>query len=198
MASGKRREMDWTTAWSAMVPVYGLAILFAAVHPLFAVPIWVIFLVYAFKVLGGARAADDPWRGRGSPRPYLFTFVASLVVQWTSVAALSPDAGSSLVVSALVGTVVALSLAAYFVAASAPPRVRDERLWLRAGVAAGIASALLLPAAEFGSYGSTPQESLVVLLLRLALSVGSLAGFLLASRAVGRRVPAVAHKVPHR
>lgn len=196
MGSASRRGMDWPTAWGAMLPVYGLAILLAAVHPLFAVPIWVIFLVYAFKVLDGARGAVDPWRGRGSPRPYLIAFVAALVVQGTSVATLSPDAGSSLVVSALLSTVVALSLVAYFVAASAPPRVRDERLWLQAGVAAGIASALLLPVATFGPYGSTSQESVVIFLLRLALSVGSLAGFFLALRAAGRRAPAVARKVP--
>ncbi len=193
MASSSRRGMDWPTAWSGIVPVYGFAILLDAVYPLFAVPIWIIFLIYAIKVINGARAAEDPWRGRASPRRYLLPFVAGIIVQDLSLATLAAG-GLSGVISAMLGTLVALGAAAWFVAASAPPRIRDERRWLWLGAGSEILSALVLPATLVGSL-SAAFDSPAIFLTRLLLAAISLAGFLLASHFASRQTPAVARKV---
>lgn len=190
MASSARPDMDWPTAWSALVPVYGLAVLLDAVFAPFAALVWVIFFLYARKVLDGARLAEDPWRGGASPRRYLLPFVAGLVVQVASYAGLTPSP-SSASVSAILGTIVALAAASVFVAASAPPGVREARTWLGIGVGAEILSAVVFSVAVFMPF--PPGQGLLV---RLALAGTSVAGFVIASHAGAKRTPVVARKAP--
>jgi len=194
MVASTRRGMSWPTAWAGVLPVYGLAILIDAVFPLFAVPIWVIFLIYAGKVVSGARAAEDPWRGRPSPGRFLLPVIAGIAVEDVGLATLSVF-GASGVVTAIAGTIVGLSAAAWFVAASAPPGVRDERRWLGLGIGAGILNALALPATLVGPFAAV-SDTLVILVARLLLAGASFGGFLLASRSAARRRPVVARKVP--
>jgi len=194
MVASTRRGMSWPTAWAGVLPVYGLAILIDAVFPLFAVPIWVIFLIYAGKVVSGARAAEDPWRGRPSPGRILLPVIAGIVAEDLGLATLSVS-GASGVVTAIAGEIVGLSAAAWFVAASAPPGVRDERRWLGLAVGAGILNALALPVTLVGPLAAV-SDTLAILVVKLLLAGISVAGFVLASRSAARRGPVVARKVP--
>jgi len=190
MAPSAGPGMDWPTAWSALVPVYGLAVLLDAVFAPFAVLVWLIFFLYARKVLDGARLAEDPWRGGAAPRRYLLPFVAGLVVQVASYAGLTPSP-SSAAVSAILGTLVALAAASLFVAASAPPGVREARAWLAIGVGAAVLSAVVFSVALF-----TPFAPGQALLMRLGLAGTSVGGFVIASHAGAWRGPVVARKAP--
>ena len=194
MVASTRRGMSWPTAWAGVLPVYGLAILIDAVFPLFAVPIWVIFLIYAGKVVSGARAAEDPWRGRSSPGRFLLPVIAGIAAEDLGLATLSVS-GASGVVTAIAGEIVGLTAAAWFVAASAPPGARDERRWLGLGVGAGVLNALALPVTLVGPLAAV-SDTLAILVVKLLLAGISVAGFVLASRSAARRGPVVARKVP--
>src|SRR3990172_9349256 len=112
MDAQPRRGPDWPTAWRALVPVYGLATVLHAIFSLFAAPIWVIFFFYARTVLDSARLAEDPWQGRGSPRPYLIAFVLALGAHLVAFALLPSTSSGSVLVTAMAGGVAALSLPA--------------------------------------------------------------------------------------
>ncbi len=179
--------MDWRTAWTGMVPVYGLAVLLDVVFPLFAVPIWAIFLIYAVKTLDGARMAEDPWRGRPTPRRFLLPIVVGIAVEDLSLVTLSL-VGASGVVTAVLGALVGLGSAAWFVGGSAPPGVREEQGWLRLGKMAALLNALALPATLVGPLSGL-SETPAILVIKLALAGSSVAGFLMASREGARRGP---------
>ena len=189
MATTPKRAMDWTTAWEALVPVYGLAVVAHAIHPLFSAPLWPIFGYHAYRVLDGARAAVDPWRGRGSPRPYMLTCFATVIVH------LATFATSVAGVTSTVSGAIALSTAAIFVRGSAPPQVRGARAAVQLGVVAMVLSSLVAPAAVFGVVPSEGADALLAFVGQLGLAVVSVAAFLLAGRASRRRAPLVARKV---
>jgi len=194
--SAPRRGLDWPSAWSALVPVYALAAVLHAIQPLFAALVWVIFVIYGRKVLDGARLAQDPWRGRGSPRPYLTSLGLALVVHLVSFAvALGGGGNIGTVVTAVVSLPIVLGLAALFVARTAPPGVRDERAWLRLGFGAEVAGGLIPSAYLFASLPTTGSDPLAASLAALGLTVVSIAAFFWAPRAAKRRAPSVARKV---
>lgn len=195
MASGTRRGMDWPTAWSALVPVYALAAILHAILPLFAALVWIIFAFYAVKVLQGARLAEDPWRGRGNPRLYLFTFVLIMVVHLGSAAVALGATDVRTAATALVTLPLALGLAAWFVARTAPPGVRDEIGLLWTGVGSEFAGALIAPVYVFENLPTGGSLPLLASLASLALTIVSIVAFFLASRRARRREPAVARKV---
>lgn len=188
-----RRGLDWPTAWSALVPVYGLAAILHALAPLFAAPVWFIFAFYAWKVLEGARRAEDPWRGRGSPRPYWLSFVVVMIVHLVGAASTLGPGGSALFAVATLP--IALGLAAWLVAATAPPGVREARGWLRAGVGAELLGALIPAGYVLGNLPATGPLLLVSLIATMLLAAVSVLGFGLASRARSGRAPSVARKV---
>ncbi len=194
MGSPSQRGMDWPTAWAGLVPVYGFAILVDVVFPLFAVPIWAIFLMYALKTLDGARMVRDPWQGRSTPRRLLLPIVVGIAVEDLGLVTLSAPSASGLV-TALLGALVGLGAAAWFVAGSAPPGVRDQHGWLRLGMAAALLNAFALPATLAGPLSGL-SDAAAILVIKLVLAGSSLAGFLLASREGARRGPVVARKLP--
>jgi len=194
--SASRRGMDWPSAWSALVPVYGLAAVLHAIQPLFAAVVWVIFLIYGRKVLDGARLAEDPWRGRGSPRPYLTSFGLALTVHLVTFAvALSGGGNLGTVVTAVFTMPIVLGLAALFVARTAPPSVRDERLWLRLGLATELAAGLIAPLYLAAALPTTGSGPLVASVGALGLTAVSIAAFLWAPRSARMRAPIVARKI---
>jgi hypothetical protein len=153
-------------------------------------------VIYGRKVLDGTRLAEDPWRGHGSPRPYLTSFALALVVHLVSFAvALAGSASLGTVVTAVFTIPIVLGLAALFVARTAPPGVREERLWLRLGLAAEIVAGLLAPIYFAASLLTTGSEPLVASAGTLGLTAVSIAAFLWASRSARRRAPIVARKV---
>lgn len=197
MASKPKRGMDWPTAWRALVPVYALGAILHAVFPLFAAPIWIIFFLYARMVLDGARLAEDPWRGHGSPRPYLVAFAFAMLLHLASFSLLQSTSSTSVLGSALVGGVAALTCAALFVAATAPPGVRERKAWIRAGAGFEILGALAGPTIILGVVRlSPPDQAVAVLAAPVSLAVLSSAGFLTAMRTAGRAAPAAARKAP--
>lgn len=189
MATTPKRAMDWTTAWEALVPVYGLAVVAHAIHPLFSAPLWLIFGYHAYRVLDGARAAADPWRGRGSPRPYMLTCFATVIVH------LATFATSVASVTSAVSGAIALSTAAIFVRGSAPPQVRGVLAAALFGVVAMVLSSLVAPAFAFDALPREGAGALLAFVGQLGLAVASVAAFLLAGRASRRRAPVVARKV---
>lgn len=150
MSTAPPRRMDWHTAWRAMVPVYGLALVLHAFFPLFAAPLWLIFLYYAYKVLDTARVAESPWSGRGSPRPYFYTSSVLLLANLIAFALIPQDPSGRMSLTAAVSGIAALALVAMFVAWSAPPGVRDRKGLIRLGLALSLGSAFLGPAIVFG------------------------------------------------
>ncbi len=191
-----RRGMDWPTAWSALVPIYGLAAILHAILPLFAALVWIIFAVYGVKVLQGARLAEDPWRGRGNPRLYLLTFLLVMAAHLGSAALVLGSSDDRNAATALVTLPLALGLAAWFVARTAPPGVRDETGWLWAGVGSEFLGAVLTPVYVFEGLPADGSLPLLTSLASLAPTVASIAAFLLAARRAARRAPTVARKVP--
>ena len=196
MDAQPRRGPDWPTAWRALVPVYGLATILHAIFSLFAAPIWVIFFLYARMVLDGARLAEDPWRGRGSPRPYLVAFVIAIAAHIVAFALLPSTSSGSLLATATGGGVAALSLAAIFVAATAPPGARDARGLLRLGASAEILGALSVPMILFVASLPADVEAVGLVALPVVLAVVSTAAFLIASRPRAAASASVARKAP--
>ncbi len=186
--------MDWVTAWKAGAPVYGLAVILHAVFPLFAVPIWIIFIIYGTKILQGARLAEDPWRGRGSPRSYLFVLPIALLVH-VPTAGLSATGVPEFAATAGVSGVAALASAAIFLAASAPPGVRDNKRWLRVGVGAEVVSALIAPAVVFGVVPLADPVVIAGSFVQIGLAGLSAVAFLTAGRSARHRTE-TAKKVP--
>ncbi|MGQ0798448.1 MAG: hypothetical protein ACT4OI_11405 [Methanobacteriota archaeon] len=189
MVGPPRRALDWTTAWEALVPVYGVAVISHAIHPLFSAPLWPIFGYYAYRVLDAARAAVDPWRGRGSPRPYMLTCFATVLVHLVTFAT------SVASVTSAVSGAVGLSTAAIFVRGSGPRQVREGRAIVLLGVVAMIVSSLVAPAYAFGAAPVEGTGTLLAVVGQLGLAAVSVAAFLLAGRAARRRAPVVARKV---
>jgi hypothetical protein len=182
--------MDWTTAWEGLVPTYGLAVVLHAIFPLWSVPVWPILGYYAYKVLGGARAAVDPWRSRGSPRPYLLTCFVTLIVHLVASASLSAA------VTAAVTGAVAVSTAALFVARSAPPNVRRVRPALVLAVVSMALSSLVAPGFAFGILAIEGGAALVAFAWQLILAIASVVMFSVAGRVAKHRAPVVARKTP--
>lgn len=190
MAAPPKRAMDWTTSWETLVPVYGLAVVTHAIHPLFSVPMWPIFGYYGYRVLDGARAAVDPWRGRGSPRPFMLTCFATIIVHLATIAI------SVVSVTSAVSGAVGLSTAAIFVRGSAPPQVRGGRAAVLLGVVAMALSSLAAPAFAFGALPIEGAGAFLAYVGQLGLAVVSVAAFLAAGLTARRRAPVVARKVP--
>lgn len=177
------------------MPVYALAAILHAVLPLFAALVWIIFAVYGVKVLQGARLAEDPWRGRGSPRLYLFTFALVMAVHLGTGAVSLGLADARAVATALVTLPVALGLAAWFVARTAPPGVRDERALLWLGVGAEVSGGLIPPVYVFGDLPTSGNVPVLASIGSFVLTVVSVAAFLVASRRGLRHAPAMARKI---
>lgn len=197
MASSERRGMDWPTAWRALLLVYALAVLLHIVYPLFAVPVWALFVIYAPKVLTGARLVRDPWGGRASPRIYLIAFVPLLAVALVTFALLSgtpqgdvPPLDVYLVYAMTV--LFALSLAAVYMVASAPPTARARRgllgLSLLAQVVSAFTQSTLLTA--FVPLGPTQEYGLAFF-----LSIASFLALFLADWIGREQTTAVARRV---
>jgi len=187
--------MDWTTAWRALLPVYGLAVVLHAFFPAFSVPVWAIYGYYGFKVLEGARTAERPWRGRGSPRPYLVSALLILVVHYLSLVSFVASESRPALALLAVSLVMGMGLVALFTAASAPPGIRDARGWIRAGFLAEVAASVVNPVVlgafvYLGNAGGLGMQGLAIV-----LSASSYGAFVMASRAASRRAPAVARKV---
>jgi len=187
--------MDWPTAWQAAVPVYGLAAILRAIFPLLSAPVWVIFVIYAYKILDGARMAEDPWRGRGSPRPYLLVAAATLFVHLATYATILSGGSSGGASTASVTGVLALAATLLFLIASAPPGIRERRVALRMAGVAAVAGAAVAPAFTFGAL---PTEGFVAFLAymgQIVLAAASFGALLLAGRrhsgatVVARKVP---------
>lgn len=185
--------MDWMTAWRALLPVYALAVGLHALFPLFAVPIWVIFGIYGFKVLASARMAEDPWRGRGSPRAYLVSFVPMLVLNFLVLLTASPSSLGGLLLYWL-SFLLSMGLAAGFVAASAPPNVRKERALMRGGVVAELGSAFIASGLAASLLPGGPSD-VALLLGAFGLAVLSFAIFTYAGLRARSRTTAVARRL---
>lgn len=200
MASTSRRGMDWPTAWSALVPIYALAAVLQAFFPPFAVPTWAVFVIYGLKVLDGARTVKDPWSGRSSPRAYLLAFVPILVLHLVAftVVAQTPE-GSVPPFGDLVlywfSLLVAVALAAVFVAASAPPHVRSQRWLVRGGVTAELLSGLLATGL-LTAVLPAPPSGLAVLVASVGAAILSYAAFSYAGHVGRERAVHVARRVP--
>ena len=200
MASTARRGMDWPTAWSALVPIYALAAVLQAFFPPFAVPTWAIFVIYGLKVLDGARTVKDPWAGRSSPRAYLIAFVPTLVLHLIAFTVIAQTAEGSLpafgdLVLYWLSFLVAVGLAAVFVAASAPPHVRSQRWFVRAGVIAELLSGLLATGL-LTAVLPAPPSGLAVLVASVGTAILSFAAFSYAGHVGRERSEHVARRVP--
>ena len=200
MAAAPRRPVDWTTAWESLVPLYGLSIVAHTLSPLFSIPAWAIFVYYAYRTLEASRTAEDPWRGHGSPRPYLLVCIASLTVHFVTFLSLGEGSLPAAFVPPSLAGLVVLTTAAVFVATSAPPQVRDVRSWMVIGVVSIAGSAAVVPAFLFGLLPPADPSATIAPLAQISLAVASLGSFLVAGRTARRRVPLVARKaaVPRR
>jgi len=197
MATAPPRRMDWPTAWRAMVPVYGLALVLHAFFPLFAAPLWLIFLYYAYKVLDSARVAESPWSGRGSPRPYFYTFPVLLLANLIAFALIPQDPTGRMALTAAVSGIAALALVAMFVAWSAPPGVRDRKALIRLGLVLGLGTALLGPAIVFGIIDlSAGAQAIAFAFGPTGLAFASGVAFVLAGRGAPRAPAEPARRRP--
>jgi hypothetical protein len=196
MVASPRRPLDWITAWEAALPVYGAAAILHAALPPFALPLWIIYYLYGRKVLDGARAAEDPWRGRGSPRPYLGAGAIALAVQLGGVLAFAAGGPASSAVTGTIAGVGALTLPALFLARSAPPGVRDRRDWLRSGVLLVFAASLAAPGVLLGGLPIEGPGATLVYLGQIGLAAASSGAFFGAKRLGASTPAAVARKVP--
>lgn len=189
--------MDWPTAWKGMVPVYAVAVISHAFFALFSVPFWVIFLVYAYKVLNAARFAEDPWQGHASPKPYLYVLPAALFADLGAFAVLPFTSSVNALLAAIAGSVAALCLAALFVAGSAPPGVRERRRWVRLGLGSEILAALAAPAILLGLVSLDPAtQSWSFVIVPMFFAGLSSVAFLRAGRLGERAAGGVARKAP--
>lgn len=188
--------MDWVSAWAAAVPVYGFAVIVHAIFPPFAVPVWVIFYVYARKILDGARMAEDPWRGRGSPRPYLTSWSLAIVFHYSSYVVSTLGGSASAAVTAVFAHVAALLLAPLFMASAAPPAIRDAKAWTRLAVGAEFLASLAAPAVLFDIGLVEGPAAAIVYFGQVALAGLSVAAFEAARRRTSRRPPVLARKAP--
>lgn len=188
--------MDWVSAWDAAMPVFGFALVLHALFPLFAVPVWIIFYLYASKILVGARLAEDPWGGRGSPRPYAVAGALALAFQVGGVALFAASGSLNAAVTGTIAGIGALTLPALFLAGAAPPGVRDRRGVLRLGVALGAAASLVAPGVLFGALPFEGTAAAFVYLGQIGLAGASFAAFAAARRLGARRPVVAARKVP--
>jgi len=138
-----------------------------------------------------------PWIPGGAAGAQGPTFALTMFAHQTAFAALQVTSSASVEGTATVGGIAALSCAALFVAASAPPGVRDRRILLRLGIGAEIAGAATVTAVLVGLPNlSEAQASVALIVPPLALAAVSLLAFLLAGRAGTRSAPSVARRAP--
>ncbi len=196
MGASGRRGMSWPTAWSALLPVYGLALTLHAFFPLFSVPVWAIYVFYGFRVLDAARATAVPWEAGVGPRRYLLLFLPLIVINFLAftVGLMESSAGAVLLFDATL--VLAYGSAALFTAGSAPTVVRNELSPVRAGIVAALLSAIAAP--EFAGLlvPISATASLALGFASVVLAVLSWLAFTLAERASRRAVPLTARRAP--
>jgi hypothetical protein len=188
--------MDWITAWQAALPVYAFAVVLHAFLPLFALPVWVIFYLYGRKILDGARAAERPWRGRGSPKPYLVAGPLAFGIQIAGIATFAAGGPVSGAVTGTVAGIGSLVFPALFLSATAPPGARDRQDLLRVGLLCAFASSLVAPAVLFGALPLAGGGAALVYAAQIGLAAASAAAFFAAKRFGPARAPGVARKVP--